>query len=224
MIVALEGHSYSGKTTLLNYLRDNLHIHPIAEHDVYAGGIDKYPPFPAAKEQMAKDSVDFFARLEAKRQKDAMKSGQRTVFYDRSFVSIILFQKYIRYLATPGEYNAYDYAKSLFTDLLSNDRVALPDYLVYVHCDSIATYLRRQEREISVGLLRGEDALKFFEHEYGRVCTLYGKFDRILELKSADDRASLARNTRLLDAAIDGASELDKTAHGVIAKRLMEIL
>lgn len=224
MIVALEGHSYSGKTTLLNYLKDNLPIHPIAEHDAYAGGIDKYPPFPAVKKQMAKDSIDFFARLEVQRYKDAQEVVRQTVLYDRSFMSVVLFQKYMKHLSLPGEHDAYDYAKKLFADLLGKNQIALPDYFVYIQCDSLATYFQRQSREISVDSLRGEKALKFFEHAYEPIFNLYNQFGRALEIKSDDTEASLAGNARLLDGALDGISELDGTTREVITKRLMEVL
>jgi thymidylate kinase len=224
MFVTLEGHSYSGKTTLFKYLKEHLRMHPIAEHDVYADGIDKYPPFPATNEQMAKDSIDFFAGLEAKRYGDAQNAKQRTVLYDRSFISVVLFQKYMKYLAIPGHYNAYEYAKDKFLHLLNSNEIALPDYFAFVRCDNIETYMQRQNREISVGFLKGEEALKFFEHEYTQVFNLYDKFDRAVELRTADTNTSLINNSRLLEAVLDGTSEFDMSARNVITKRLMEII
>ena len=46
MIIGLEGHSFTGKTTLLDALALKRGAASIAEYDAYAGGINRYPPFP----------------------------------------------------------------------------------------------------------------------------------------------------------------------------------
>jgi deoxyadenosine/deoxycytidine kinase len=224
MIVTLEGHSYSGKTTLLNYIEANLPVQAIAEHDRYAGSIDKYPPFPAIREEMAEDSVDFFAKLEKLRYKDCLSAIERTVVYDRSFISVVLFQKYMKHLNVSGQFDAYHYAKTLFVDLLEKNRIALPDFFVYVRCSNAEIYKQRQGREISVESLRGEDAQVFFESCYGRIFNVYYQFGRALELRSDDTNDSLRENTHMLDMAIEGMNELDEANRKIITDRIVEVL
>lgn len=206
MFIALEGHSYSGKTTLLNYLRDKGSQNAIAEHDYYAGGIENYPPFPPTNFQMAKNNVDFFAGLEVKRAFDASQL-KGDVFFDRSFMSVILFQKFMKSLAVEGQYEAYDYAKDLFFDLLQEKKVAFPDFVAFVACEP-EDYVKRQSREISVGLLRSQKALEFFTKEYDKICSVFEKYGRLQKLISKDGAQSLEESRRLISVLeIDSISE-----------------
>lgn len=209
MFIALEGHSYSGKTTLLGHLRDMGTQNIIAEHDVYAGGIDNYPPFPPTDFQMAKNNVDFFADLEVKRAYDASHL-EGDIFFDRSFMSVILFQKFMKSLAIEGQYEAYDYAKDLFFNLLQKEEVIFPDFIVFLACEP-EDYVQRQSREISVGLLRGKEALDFFTKEYDKICSVFEKYGRLQKLISKDGKQSLEQNRELMtELKINPLSENEK--------------
>lgn len=153
---------------------------------------------------------------------DSRLSEEYAVIYDRSFMSVILFQKYMKHLAISGQFDAYEYAKVLFKDLLLKNQIMLPDFLVFVRCQSAEIYNQRQNREISVDFLRGEDARSFFEDSYRDIFEIYDKFNRALELKSNNTESSLRENTHLLDVAIEGINQLDDTNRKIIIERIME--
>jgi deoxyadenosine/deoxycytidine kinase len=223
MICALEGHSYSGKTTLLNYLNKSGLFCTINEHDKYAKSVDNYPPFPALTPQMAINSIDFFLNLEIKRLNDAQKINGAINIFDRSFLSMILFQKYINHLNEPGHFDSYKYSKTRCLSLLADEAIALPDLFIYIRPKDLATYLERQNRTISVGLLKGEKALKYFEEQYSKIFNIYAKYDRAIELRSDNSIKSLEENMKAINKSIE-IGELTKKRRKDLIKELMEVV
>ena len=76
-------------------------------------------------------------------------------------MSVIIFQSYVESLHKSGFVPDHKYAKDSLISLVRKGRIALPDYFIFVRCNSPDIYLKRQTREISVDALRGNDALSF---------------------------------------------------------------
>ena len=184
MIIAIEGHSYTGKTTIIDTLSKNTTVTTLPETDIYAGGIENYPPFPPLTTEMAENNVEFFINLERNRKKDCDNSTG-IVIIDRSFLSVILFQKFIRQL--PNDWmNAFEYAKRRYLELINQDRVILPDAIVIVRCASTEEYVSRVSRDISVAELRSTEAYDYFTNEYTRLLKAYKQIGRLVEIISSN--------------------------------------
>ena len=143
MIIGLEGHSFTGKTVLLEALAVKRDAVSIAECDTYAGGIDKYPPFPPTNQQMSIDNVDFFGGLELKRVGDVELANDTNIFVDRTFLSVIIFQDFIKSLEN-GWSNAGDYARNYYKNKIEKCTVIIPDLMVLVTCNNQDEYISRQ--------------------------------------------------------------------------------
>ncbi len=185
MIIAVEGHSYTGKTTIIDELSKDDGITGLAETDVYAGGIENYPPFPPTTMKMAQDNVEFFIELEQRRKKDCgLHDG--TIVIDRSFLSVILFQKFVSQLPKDWE-SAVEYTKKRYVELIRQDKVILPDVMIIVSCATVRDYEERLAREVSVEELKSIDAYNFFTNEYLRIFEAYKKLGRLVEIVSSND-------------------------------------
>lgn len=220
MIISLEGHSYTGKSSLLKLIGENDGFAVVPETDVYAGGIENYPPFPALTEEMAVANVDFFASLEDERKKDA-DDALRDVATDRTFLSVVLFQKFIRRLQREGWHDAYDYAKSLYHQRINEDRVIIPDAMCLVSCASDADYKSRLGREISVQDLQTVDAYRFFTDEYARAFAIYRDMGRMVRFVNANGEDSLSRGVSMIEQMQVSEMSIDqkkRIAHEVLER------
>lgn len=90
-LIAVEGPSFSGKSTLLSQLAQRYSTDTIGEHHDYAGA--GFPPDPNTKDE-AYVNADFFINLERKRAVDIKQAFDRhaLVFSDRSVVSLVAYQ------------------------------------------------------------------------------------------------------------------------------------
>lgn len=203
MIIGFEGHSFTGKTTIVQTLGEQPGVSAISETDKYAGGTNNYPPFPAVNDQMAITNVNFFAGLEQQRKLDA-DLAEGIVVVDRTFLSVALFQKFIRDLRKPGWADSVDYAKDLYHGLIDEDKVIIPDAMCVVTCDSDEEYQSRTNREVSVEELREVAAYRFFTEEYTRLLEDYRALGRlsIVVNKNGDSPEALGNQAlRDLDLA-----------------------
>ena len=187
MIIGLEGHSFTGKTVLLEALAVKRDAVSIAECDTYAGGIDKYPPFPPTNQQMSIDNVDFFGGLELKRVGDVELANDTNIFVDRTFLSVIIFQDFIKSLEN-GWSNAGDYARNYYKNKIEKGTVIIPDLMVLVTCNNQDEYISRQAREISVDELRALDAYSFYNLSYHKALGVYSRQDRLLIVDNSGDK------------------------------------
>jgi len=185
MIIGFEGHSYTGKTTLVEAIASTRGVTVIPEADVYAGGIDNYPPFPHESVDMAIENVNYFVKLEESRRQDA-DAATGTVVVDRTFISVALFQKFIRELNRPGWESALDYAREVYHDRINQAKVILPDAMVVVLCANEQEYASRLSREISIDELRSVEAYRFFTKEYSRLLRGYDDLGRLAVIVSAN--------------------------------------
>jgi hypothetical protein len=198
MIIGLEGHSYTGKSSLLGMIGKIKRFTVIPETDVYAGGIENYPPFPALTEQMAIDNIDFFVALEDQRKNQADNSSG-TMVVDRIFISTPLFQKFIKQLERKGWYDSLEYAKTLYHQRIDEGRLIIPDAMCLVTCASDADYESRLGREISVTDMRTIKAYRFFTGEYTKLLEGYRKIGRLVEFVNYNGEESLQHGTYLIE-------------------------
>lgn len=216
MIIGIEGHSFTGKTTTLDAIRGNSAVTVIPETDHYAGGIDQYPPFPPLDQDMSRTNVDFFANLERARKADA-DAADGDIVTDRTFVSVLLFQKFLRQLDNEWV-DALDYGKSLYHDRIDADEVIIPDMMTVLTCASDAEYMSRIGREVSVGELRTLDAYRFFTDEYLRIFEPYQKLGRLAVLINSNSTSPemLADNVVGVGADELTSSQKITLAHEVV--------
>lgn len=177
MIIGIEGHSFTGKTTTLEAIRQLTDVVVIPETDRYAGGIENYPPFPALDSKMAQNNIDFFAGLEQRRKYDSdTRDGHKVL--DRTFVSPLLFQKFIQGLDNDWV-DSLDYGKGLYHDMVDRGDVIIPDAAAILTCANMQEYGSRTSREISVDALRSEEAYGFFTDQYMRIFEPYRTLGRL---------------------------------------------
>jgi thymidylate kinase len=224
LICSIEGHAFAGKTTLINHLLQKYGLKAVGEYDAYVTNTDEYPPHPHLSQEIALQDVDFFAWLDQKREKDIRKySAQNSaLLIDRSFLSLILFQKYTKQCKQSGEYDAYDYSKSCYKKLLLEDRLSLPDYMVYIKTRNLETHHSRLRREISSALLRQDDAYIFFNTEYKRVLDEYKKINRLLTLESDNTIYNLDENAKSINNI--SANPLTKSEKSGLIERIFGVI
>jgi deoxyadenosine/deoxycytidine kinase len=180
--IILEGQSYSGKTTLLGNLTKKHDVKVIDEYDVYIGGKDKYPKTPFNTVKNAENNVDFLIEAELRRQKDFANSNLTAIF-DRSFFSIILFQKL---LSTLGATNAHSYAKTQIDHLLESEKIVIPNFFIWIYCD-YETFLSRQNLryQISSGVLKQKAAFSFYNVEYKNIYDYFNNYGRAFKIDTS---------------------------------------
>lgn len=93
-IIALEGSSFSGKTTLSNQLSERLDAPVIGEYIDYAlrARLDGFPPFACNRTELD-EQVEFYLELEASRAQDVASSGSSIVIVDRTVASLAAFHR-----------------------------------------------------------------------------------------------------------------------------------
>lgn len=198
LIYSVEGHAFAGKTTLINHLLNKYDFQAVGEYDTYVVNTSEYPPHPHPSQGIALQDVTFFIQLDQKREIDIRKylAQNNLVLMDRSFMSLILFQKYTKQYKQDDEYDAYDYSKSCYKKLLLGGVLTLPDYMIYLKPRDLETHHSRLGREISSSLLRQDDAYIFFNTEYEKVLNEYRKMNRLLVLESNNTALNLDENAK----------------------------
>ena len=91
-VIALEGCSHAGKTTLIKNLKKRLNsIIPLPDYVTYAGGDDKVPRAPAESVEEELQSLNFFLNLDERRwvEKIENESQPELVIADRSFHTLL---------------------------------------------------------------------------------------------------------------------------------------
>ena len=197
IIVAIEGHSFAGKTTLLNYLVNNYPVSVVGEYDTFVKNTNEYPKFPHTTQEEALIDIDFFANLEKKRTNEILnKQVDKTLYIDRTFVSVVLFQKFVNLIKNEFEYDSYFYAKKKFLQLLNNNFSLIPDYIIILQTKNSFVHNSRLKRKISAEILRSDLAFRFFNKEFNHVFDAYKNASRILFLKSDNSTENLVGNAK----------------------------
>lgn len=172
-IVAIEGNSFSGKTTTTESLAETFGVPIIHEYDKYAGGGLNFPSFPPDNYSEAKKSIDFFVELETRRTHDAIehsiKSGLPVVM-DRSPFSCLVFQWTVQ-KRLPEVPNAYAYSLETFEKAVQSGDIVLPDGLIYLEPESEAIFLDRVRRRgrVHIDFLNDVETLRSMRYWYKEV-------------------------------------------------------
>lgn len=173
--IGLEGHSFSGKTTLLRLLEKSCDVKVIEEHDFYAGGAENFPSIKFCNDKEMIDDVEFFIDLEKARCKDAqlmyMKYHQ-PIIMDRTLISVILFHKFIRD-NMHGWIDGYKYAIRRYNEEISNGTVFIPSRIIYMEPMDNKTFARRSSRGVSVDFYKTKTAFKFMKDHYHQWINLF---------------------------------------------------
>lgn len=126
---AIEGNSFSGKTTLWGILKSQFGYPALAEYYKFAS---PFPKFPPVDEAAAKSNVDHFLIAEKRmsaRLVDIAAKSQLEPIRDRSPFTIICFQ-YAVIACLPGVPGAYEYAHEVFMRAYGDGQITLPRSLV----------------------------------------------------------------------------------------------
>lgn len=129
IITAVEGNSFSGKTTLTEEVHKKIGCPIIKEYFHY---VDHFPSFPFEDYEAAKSNVDFFIEAEIRRSQEAMDKSIQTglpVVMDRSPFSIIVFQYAVNKLL-PNIPNAYAYSWEAFQKALDESKIIIPPSII----------------------------------------------------------------------------------------------
>jgi len=167
--LALEGGSFSGKTTLLKALElyNKDRYKAIEEFVVYAGGSENFPNYPPKNKKEALASLEFFLNLEYNRHIDIAKYRDEhcIVVMDRSAISLLGFifvQKFLTGI------DIFDEAKEI---IRSNPEI-LPKFVIYLH----ATDAQIKERMIKSGRKVGK---LFIDPEFNKQLRVF--FDWLID-------------------------------------------
>ena len=142
---------------------------------------------PPTNQQMSIDNVDFFGRLESRRVSDAGLANYTNIFVDRTFLSVIIFQDFIKYLEN-GWSSAGSYARNYYKKKAEKGLVIIPDLMMLVACDNQDEYMGRLTRKISVDELRTLDAYNFYNLAYQRALDAYKRQGRLLIVDNSGEK------------------------------------
>jgi GT2 family glycosyltransferase/thymidylate kinase len=147
MVVALEGFPGTGKSSVIDLLRD-IGFESVPEHVDF---LDSIPPVPTTSEEKKKNHRRFLSV-----EKERAEAMSRPDLIDRSFVSSIVFNRLLggKYLSEIRE----DYH-----ELVKSETILVPD---------TAVILRRSVNEV-MEALRGRDSMNDFWIDQGKVSTYY---------------------------------------------------
>jgi len=148
--LSFEGSSFAGKTTMS---RELVGMNPdryklINEYVVYAGGSEKFPPYPPKNKEEALKNLEFFMNLERKRHEDMQQYKEKpyVMVMDRSVISLLGFrfvQKYFEGIDIFEETKA----------VLAQEKDLAPDLVVYMAVGDEAIKQRRELSQRKVGEL-----------------------------------------------------------------------
>lgn len=194
-IAAIEGNSFSGKTTTVESLEDTFGIPVIHEYDRYAGGGLNFPSFPPDNVGEAKKAIDFFVRLEVRRSQHALELAEKSalpVVMDRSPFSCIVFQKAVQD-TMPNLPNAYAYSIEAFQKAICDGEIVLPGAMIYLEPQDEATFEKRvRERgRVHIDFLNETRTFRLMQSWYTNlVKDVYG-IDSGIILKSLEENIDL---------------------------------
>jgi deoxyadenosine/deoxycytidine kinase len=187
-ISAIEGNSYSGKTTLLRELKQNYPIEVVRESMKYVEPAHKFPPFPPQSIEDAKRAVQVFVELEKVRLDHVMELTIKTgkpVIMDRSPFSAIVFE-YALKEKHPERLNVYGYSIELFQEQIKQGNLSIPSVVVYLEPAKQNIFLERVKARgrVRVDFLNNPETVKVMQGWYRDVLNRYYSTNSALILKS----------------------------------------
>lgn len=147
-LIAVEGPSFAGKSTLIAQLTARFSAEPIGEHHDYVSA--GFPPDPKTNEE-AYVNGDFFIGLEKKRAVDIKEALGRhaLVLSDRSVISLIAYQLALTAVKdkTPGAIAVPEYVINRARQEIESGNIVFPDgFLLLRTADEETHDLRVRER------------------------------------------------------------------------------
>lgn len=141
----------------------------IREYVVYAGGSEKFPPFPPKNKEDALKNLEFFMNLERKRHEDMeqYKGKPYVMVMDRSVISLLGFRHVQKYFSG---IDIFEETKAV----LRQEKDLVPDLVVYLTVGDSAIKQRRELSQRKVGEL-------FVDPEFNK--RLRDFFDWLIEHK-----------------------------------------
>jgi deoxyadenosine/deoxycytidine kinase len=172
-IFAVEGNSFSGKTTTVERLEEQFHVPIVHEYDRYANGGINFPHFPPETYEDAKGSIDFFVELETRRSQDAMElalTRDLPVVLDRSPYSCLVFQWTVG-RRDPSIPEAYAYSLEKFQRAVEDGNIILPNGLIYLEPGSEDIFMKRVQTRgrVHIDFLNDIETLRLMREWYKKV-------------------------------------------------------
>lgn len=153
-IVAVDGNSFSGKTTLIKEMGRRYPYSMLNEYNIYAGGGQNFPKFPPTNYSEAKEAVDYFVELEKRRSADAVNNALRTkkgLLMDRSFYAVINFQFIVKN-TMPQTPNSYHHSIEAFLMHTQKQDIIIPPVLIYLKPENSDVMRKRVARRGRVSI------------------------------------------------------------------------
>ncbi len=154
-IIAVEGISFAGKTTLTRFLEKEgfARLYELAEKFDYGA---KFPKFPENTEE-AEQSDLWFIQQEVIREQDALaKSGSSPVIADRSFISGLAFSYARQSVFGLGDTN---YQYSVIKKNITEGKLHIP-WMIYLKIDLGSCFERKRKDSTHRIMEYGEAAVK----------------------------------------------------------------
>lgn len=168
-ISAIEGNSFSGKTTLANELEKGYGFSLIQEPGAYVNG---FPNFPPDSYTEAKNAIDVLVNVEKRRSIDAinLSEGSECVVMDRSLWTYPAFQ-YVVMKRMPDIPNSYLYSLDVLQKHIENEEIIAPGAIVNLIPKNQAELERRvgERGRVEIEFLNNWETTKMMEKLFGVV-------------------------------------------------------
>jgi len=149
-IGAIEGNSFSGKTTLVKELETEYGFSVVWEPSAY---VSSFPSFPPDSYAQAKKAIDVFADVEKRRSTDAIDLTERSnhIVMDRSLWTYPAFQ-YVVMKRMPNIPNSYLYSLDVLQKHIDNREIIAPGAVVSLIPKSQEEFEKRVRERGRVGI------------------------------------------------------------------------
>lgn len=190
LIVTLEGHIRTGKTTTLKALYRDYGMYVVPEYYTFKQGNITYPAYPPLSTTEAEATVDFFINLEMERF-DYMynyppKLGQ-PIMLDRSIYSILAFQKCVmdRFPDTP---NAYHYSLHRIKEEISRCTIRVPNALIHFTLPGAQIFRNRLDERgrVSIDFLNEPKTFLYMTDFYREIGCIYEQKEAFCEIDTSE--------------------------------------
>ncbi len=194
-ISAVEGNSFSGKTTLVKELEAEYGFSVVWEPDAY---VSSFPSFPPDSYDEAKKTIDFFVDVEKRRSADAVNlaRNQGRVVMDRSLWTYSAFQ-YAAMKSMPQIPNSYLYSLDVLQQHITDGHIVAPGAIVTLVPKSQDIFEKRIKERGRVGIefLNDWETTMMMERWFGIVigCVYKNRNGKILQTE--DDIKEIATET-----------------------------
>jgi len=197
---ALEGAAFAGKTTLLNYLKENFSdkLNVIPEAGEYVGGDRHFPDLPFKTLDQAKASTYFFLAIEERRCAQALRLYQKNgkpVLFDRcTAISSLLFYLLLQYKEPENSQfiqSFYRHALEVFHAAQASSAIFVPAKIIYLKPDCQKTFTDRLGRGTKNTVFSSWDSFCFLDYKYRQLLQAHYRNPNHLTLETKNNRQNL---------------------------------